>query len=367
MKIAVCLSGQPRTFRTVSKNILERFQNSDVEVDYYIHCWTDNESYTEEAVKGTKYFLEESDKLFKELTDTFMPKKLIVESRYSVLGKEASQWESQMYSVQKSVQMALNSFEIYDCVFWTRMDLLLIDSERFLDGKAFSSKLDYNILQELLTGNNYNFIVRKEDENVEYYEYSEKLSDISLFTPFANQHCSHWCNYHIAATDWFLFGKPSVMLQSLYNLYDRFLWYKQQFPERETQITYADVSMELFFPLWCQINRVPLIPLYPDRLFSGYYPTALLYRQVCEIAGINIYTEEGIRFIIALQDYGNCFEQNRDNKFNLENVSKLWKDWQEYWRVGGVKYCEQWLSNIVNNYEYFNSSVRKRNASAILI
>ena len=39
MRIAVCISGQPRTWRTAKDNILKYFELDNAQVDFFIHTF----------------------------------------------------------------------------------------------------------------------------------------------------------------------------------------------------------------------------------------------------------------------------------------------------------------------------------------
>lgn len=361
MKVAVCLSGQPRTFKSVCRNIRERFELSGVEVHYYIHCWSDNESYSNGGLQKVQL---NKEQLSRDLEQCFCPKKLVVEDRTEALGTKASQWDFQMYSVQKSIQL-VNELESYDWVFWTRLDLFL-SREDLLEsqGKILAAKINYQTICTILEGKDYNSVVRKEDDGVEYFPgyYRNDLKDLSLFTPYGGACCKHWCNYHISASDWFLMGKPTVVYQTLGTLYDGFQWYKQRFPEKYLQSECADVSMELFFPLWLQLLRFMLLELKPEVLFDRH-PNTIIFRKVCEDVGVNPETREGLEFVWILQETGDCFEQN----YSVDKVRYLWEGWKSRYSTKGLFESRKWLFEARNEYSSTNSSIRKGNKNTDLI
>jgi hypothetical protein len=127
-RIAVCFSGQARTWRTAKDNILKYFDLSeqDCQVDFFIHTW-DNNQYRgkddvvwhcrpNQAVKATEK---------EELEKAFNPKKIelehYVESEYKTL------WEALLYSFMKSIwlkkQYEVENDFTYDLVVRARLDI----------------------------------------------------------------------------------------------------------------------------------------------------------------------------------------------------------------------------------------------------
>jgi hypothetical protein len=124
MKIAVCISGQSRTWKVAKENILKYF-DVGAEVDYFIHTW-DTNSYREsgETVQQkTDYKIDNSE--LQELNEFFKPKKFVVDA-YDI-DKYARNWNSLFYSFMKSVWLKRkyeleNDFK-YDIVIKTRFDI----------------------------------------------------------------------------------------------------------------------------------------------------------------------------------------------------------------------------------------------------
>jgi hypothetical protein len=131
--IAVCLSGQARTWKTASDNILNYFntkicieRNMRVRVDYFIHTW-DTNSYrdkTEPRWQNKDYKiinpLEEED-----MRLTFLPADMEYEVYDST--KHLHAWSGLFYSFMKSVNLKrkyeLENDITYDMVVKSRLDI----------------------------------------------------------------------------------------------------------------------------------------------------------------------------------------------------------------------------------------------------
>lgn len=127
-RIAVCLSGQPRTWRVTAKSILSFFANPEAEVDYFIHTWSNNTWQD----RGSMSFEEEYDK--NAIEETFAPKGMMFQQqkRDPTFGFEPlfhSMAVSQ--SLKKRYELAHN-FE-YDCVVKCRLDLGFAPKTSFVE------------------------------------------------------------------------------------------------------------------------------------------------------------------------------------------------------------------------------------------
>jgi hypothetical protein len=129
MKIAVCLSGQARTWESAKENILQYFGVCD-EVDYFIHTWDVN-SYRNsgEKIRERKDYRIDNEEL-NNLQNYFQPKKMMVDSYNSdIFGKN---WNSLFYSFMKSIWLK-RKFELendfkYDIVIKSRFDINFLQS-----------------------------------------------------------------------------------------------------------------------------------------------------------------------------------------------------------------------------------------------
>ena len=131
--IAVCLSGQPRTWKTASDNILNYFntkicieRNVRVRVDYFIHTW-DTNSYrdkTEPRWQNKDYKItnvsEEDD-----IKLTFLPAGMEYEQYDS--DKHLHAWSGLFHSFLRSVNLKrkyeLENDITYDMVIKSRLDI----------------------------------------------------------------------------------------------------------------------------------------------------------------------------------------------------------------------------------------------------
>lgn len=131
--IAVCLSGQSRTWRTAKENILNYFdvkinkdKNCKVNVDYFIHTW-DTNSYrgkTQPRWENTDFKIDNPNEE-SEIKFAFKPKLMEYETYNSDAFLEA--WEGMFYSFMKSVELK-RRYELmkdmtYDMVIKTRFDI----------------------------------------------------------------------------------------------------------------------------------------------------------------------------------------------------------------------------------------------------
>lgn len=124
LKIAVCLSGQPRTWRTAKENIKHYFDIPNADVYYFIHIWDTNtlrrstEGITE--TKDTKITKEEADEIREEFNPTGFEFEEYSNERFR------SRWESLYYSFMKSIWLKRkheleNDFQ-FDIVIKSRFD-----------------------------------------------------------------------------------------------------------------------------------------------------------------------------------------------------------------------------------------------------
>jgi len=131
--IAVCLSGQSRTWRTAKENILNYFdvkinthKNCKVNVDYFIHTW-DTNSYrdkTQPRWENKDYKIDNPIEM-EEIKLAFNPKLMEYEPFNPNVWQEA--WEGMFYSFMKSVELK-KRYELitdihYDMVIKTRFDI----------------------------------------------------------------------------------------------------------------------------------------------------------------------------------------------------------------------------------------------------
>ena len=131
--IAVCLSGQPRTWKTASDNILNYFntkicveRNIRVRVDYFIHTW-DTNSYrdkTEPRWQNKDYKIENLSEE-EDMRLTFLPAAMEYETYNSE--KHLHAWSGLFYSFMRSVNLK-RKYELendisYDMVIKSRLDI----------------------------------------------------------------------------------------------------------------------------------------------------------------------------------------------------------------------------------------------------
>jgi hypothetical protein len=124
MRIAVCISGQPRTWRTAADNIKNYF-NVDAQVDYFIHTWDTNSFRNSNEKHTMKKDCPIDENEITEIRKTFNPVAIEIDKySYEKYGKH---WSSLFFSFMKSVLLK-RKYEIendflYDIVVKTRFDV----------------------------------------------------------------------------------------------------------------------------------------------------------------------------------------------------------------------------------------------------
>jgi hypothetical protein len=127
-KIAVCLSGQPRTWRTAKDNILNyfNFRDSNIQVDYFIHTWDTNQFRKKEDID---WISRENVKVISteraDIIRAFNPIDIELEEYNE--DSHVTLWASLLYSFMKSVWLK-RKYEIendfrYDIVVKARLDI----------------------------------------------------------------------------------------------------------------------------------------------------------------------------------------------------------------------------------------------------
>lgn len=133
MKIAVCLSGQPRTLRYASKSIINYF-SGDYEVDYFCHSWNyNNWKGKTDQITWSNDEVVDKEQLLTDLS-VFNPKKVEIQSKDSV--RCHGPWESLFYSMMKA-NFLKKEYEIhnnfrYDLVIRARYDTIYQPNTNFV-------------------------------------------------------------------------------------------------------------------------------------------------------------------------------------------------------------------------------------------
>lgn len=139
MKIAVCLSGQPRTIEFAAPNIMQYF-SGEHEYDFFCHTWDYNtyKRKMENPPAGVQPVYWEGNtnvdiNWLEDCIKVFKPKKYIVDS-LGAYGSDFS-WSSLTYSLMMANHLK-KQYEIennfrYDCVVRSRYDLIFDPTARF--------------------------------------------------------------------------------------------------------------------------------------------------------------------------------------------------------------------------------------------
>jgi hypothetical protein len=127
MKIAICISGQPRSFKQSYISLKEYFLDK-YNCDIYFHTWkATNFESTNFGFGNTQYLLTEEK--YNDLIQLYNPKKYILEQPiiFDASGYKCPIWRqplnntlSMFYSIYKSIQLIE---EEYDYVIRTRFDI----------------------------------------------------------------------------------------------------------------------------------------------------------------------------------------------------------------------------------------------------
>lgn len=125
--VAVCFSGQARTWRTAKENILKYYDfGPNVNVDFFIHTWDINQYRDKSDIIWTDRQDEHvSPTELDELIYNFKPKKIELEN-YNANDYETL-WSALLYSFKKSVWLK-RQYEVendfrYNLVIKTRLDI----------------------------------------------------------------------------------------------------------------------------------------------------------------------------------------------------------------------------------------------------
>lgn len=140
MRIAICLSGQPRNFRLGYDHFnksLEKYHP-----DYFLHHWFDPKDsggyfniYSNGVENSIASFIEKDTD--KKMVEIFNPVKYIFEPQIDFGTREfknkktkSPSWTvlSNWYSRKKSIELLKNSGQEYDFVIWSRSDFAILNS-----------------------------------------------------------------------------------------------------------------------------------------------------------------------------------------------------------------------------------------------
>jgi len=141
MKIAVCLSGQPRHFEVGHKHLSSSLSGHDV--DYFFHLWFDESDVGQELkLYSDRNTLRVSDVIQKDtdkkILDLYKPRKYLFEKQKEFPSIEildnnngkplkstqpSSIYQSMLYSRWKAGELMASHIDEYDLAVWTRTDV----------------------------------------------------------------------------------------------------------------------------------------------------------------------------------------------------------------------------------------------------
>ena len=103
MKIAICLTGQLRTWKEAYKNQQWFWETSGVEVDYFVHTW--NYSQDRTAVSKPYETRPITDEEYGEFLATYNPKKSILDNKKSTDFYSNDHWSCLFYSLSQVLHL----------------------------------------------------------------------------------------------------------------------------------------------------------------------------------------------------------------------------------------------------------------------
>lgn len=138
MKIAVCLSGQPRSIEFSANSLLSYFNSTEYEVDYFCHVWDYNtwKAKGDVSIMYLPYEEVNHEWLYNQI-QRFQPKKFLIDYHAKIYPNfSIIPWSSLFYSMMHAnvlkTEYELNNNFRYDYVVKARYDLV------FPPGKKFS-------------------------------------------------------------------------------------------------------------------------------------------------------------------------------------------------------------------------------------
>jgi len=258
MKVAICLSGESRTYRAVSENIKNFFSESEFEFTYFGHTWTTN-SWKEFHPDGYHYYdMEHLDisELHKDLSKEFPFAKLQISNPRPKPEVQYITWHSMSYSCMMAnhlkQQYELKNDMKFDLVVHCRYD------ECMFPGHKFSIHVPSSLNDSML---------------------------YSHITVFSKEYRQHNIN------DVFYFGSSKVMdiIQNFYRVYHNGNFFKLT-NTRDCDFMYKNVGYGVLLYKWATMKNI-----YPEN-------DKMMYSQIAR---------RGSNVIRTTKDYIEISEKNR--------------------------------------------------------
>ena len=142
MRIAVCISGQPRTIR-YTINSIKNFFSTNYQYDFFCHAWDYNQYKVNNIGFPMQYNTSSTtEEEFIDIISELSPKKVVVESK-DVLANIRFPWHSMLYSTMMA-NLYKKQYEIehnfnYDFVIKSRYDLVFPAMHFMLDQRVASN------------------------------------------------------------------------------------------------------------------------------------------------------------------------------------------------------------------------------------
>ena len=236
MRMAVCFAGMPRHYDKCSDSLLKFFTFNNMEVDFFIHCWS-NIWYHPKVGCDTRKELDK-DSLGKDLSNIFSPKKMIIEDQLKNSDLEDS--INLLCDIHESVKHFTNTPKPMAYVFEQRVVDEFLTS-RYHFGQIYSISKAIQIKTQYEKENNFEYDlvfrsrldnymqeVNEEWKNSSFENMSQRMSEEHIINDCRNVSTKselifcQWLALHgkcVHMGDKFFGGKSSAMsvFENLFN------------------------------------------------------------------------------------------------------------------------------------------------------
>jgi hypothetical protein len=214
MRIALCLSGQPRTLKYAAPSILNFFSDTHT-YDYFCHAWDyNNYKKKSDGISWTPNELIDKDELTNDLA-IFNPKSIQIHGKCD-LPRTYNYWSSLFYSawcanhLKKKYEIE-NDFR-YDLVIKLRYDLVFNPGRRFKLNHPLENDLEIYCMHHERMPYEY---MRPNFSDIIYYGSSRAMDGLSDVYKFLNSNRFRMDNYEgLGPGTWLTKYSQSINLRS---------------------------------------------------------------------------------------------------------------------------------------------------------
>lgn len=259
MRVAVCIAGQPRSYKVCTRNILDVFlpETNDIQVDFHIHTWGRDRGRSD--CRSRIYSV---STLKKELRESFNPQSLEVDQDWREI------WDPQTYSVARCFELMCNFEDLhkftYDWVFFTRLDWF---RGEVLNGKYLPLRVNYQTIRDTITLENHSTIRRP---LTFYGGYEEGISHFDLEI--------EGFNYKVSDFSFSFSSKLARVWKDIYK--EKRAFYK---------LGYDFPIVEHWWAVFCAIHNISVVQGH-EQLNPGFPVRTLLELR----PDLDIYSTEGL-------------------------------------------------------------------------